>query len=244
MTDIFMTSFFRKDFTERCVREIHERTVPGSFQIVVYDNGSDRQTRDFLIGLLEQKKIMSLVLDSRNTGCLYNKIVFHAMVESSSKYYVVSDTDVYPPKLTPDWLSQMIAIMDRHPDIALLTPQLPPQWLQMPSNRKDEDVVYCKAVGNTTKLIRKEAFNKIVGKIEQAVGKFGDDGLVSDLLEKEGYKSAFCRNIFCYHAGQCDNWGYKPEEIAMDPRKSGYGKPYTYPIVNWETYEPPIEMRL
>jgi hypothetical protein len=242
MTDIFMTSFFRKEFTERCVREIHERTTPGTFQLHIYDNGSNKETRNFLCQLLDEGKITSLVLDSRNTGCLYNKGVFHMMVEASSRYYIVNDTDVYPPKLAPDWLEQMIAIMDKYPEVALLAPQLPPQWLQMPYlNYKEKDIVYCKAVGNTLKMIRREAFP--LKDFKQALGQFGDDGLVSEQVAAAGYKVAFCRNIFCYHAGQCINWGYKPEEIAKDPRKAGYGKPFTYPITNWDTYEPPVEMR-
>ena len=160
------------------------------------------------------------------------------MTESSDKYMCISDNDILPPKLSPnDWLSQMVAIMDRHPEIGLLTPQLPPQFLQMPYQILD-DVIYAKAIGNTFKVCRMEAMKKIVPKIEQSLGKFGDDGHVSELIEQAGYKVAFCKNLFVCHLGQCLNWGYKPEEIALDPRKAGYGEPFTYKIVNEETFEP------
>ena len=80
---IYMTSWNRREMTERAIREIHERTAPGSFQINIYDNGSEKATRDYLISLLEAGKITTLMLDSRNTGCLYNKLIFHAMTETN-----------------------------------------------------------------------------------------------------------------------------------------------------------------
>jgi len=238
---IFMTSWHRKEMTERAVREIHERTSPGSFQIMLYDNGSDKETRDYLVSLLDEGKITSLVLDSRNTGCLYNKGVFHMMTEEHSEYYVVNDNDVMPPKLSPDWLSQMVALMDKHKELGMLAPQLPPQFLQTPLEVKN-DIVYCLALGNTFKMIRRIAFP--IETFKQQLGAYGDDGLVSQKMRERGWKVAFCRNIFCLHIGQCKNWGYTPDQIAQDPRKSGYGKPFEYEINNMDTYEPADNYRM
>jgi len=129
----------------------------------------------------------------------------------------------------------MVAIMDKRPNLAFLTPQLPPQGLQMPY-RIDDDVVFCAAVGNTFKIVRREAYP--IGEYDQKIGKYGDDGLVCSILEKKGYRTAFCRRIYCLHAGQCLNWGYKEEEILKDPRKSGYGKPFLYGVTDNETFMP------
>ena len=57
MVDIYITSFYRKDMTERTVNAIRERTTLGTFQIHIFDNGSDKDTRNFLIGLLDAIKI-------------------------------------------------------------------------------------------------------------------------------------------------------------------------------------------
>jgi len=234
---IFMTSWNRVDFTIKSINMIHERTEPGTFDIIVYDNGSSLNVQDRLYALLGMNKISTLILDSRNTGCLYNKLVFNSMVESSTRYMCITDNDIFPPKLTPSWLSRMITILDNHPEVAMLAPQLPPQVLQTPYQVLD-DLVYCRAIGNTLKVCRTEAMVKICNKIEQKLGAYGDDGLISALLEKEGYKIAFCRGIYCYHAGQCLNWGYKPEEVNQDPRKSGYGQPFLYNLSNEDTFEP------
>ncbi len=232
-----MTTWFREEFTRKSIELIHERTKPGTFQLHIFDNNSGPKMREYLIGLLKNKKIASLHLDSRNTGCLYNKGIFHMMVEDFCKYYICTDNDVYPPKLSPDWLSQMIKIMDAHPELAFLVPQIPPQWLQEPdlANLKD-DIVYCKAVGNTFKLVRRKAFP--ISEFRPVLGAYGDDAQVCEQVKLRNYKVAFCRNIFCYHAGQCENWGYKKEEIDLDPRKDGYGKPFSYKLMNEETYEP------
>ena len=231
---IFITSFYRSDMTRRAIELIKERTTPGTYQLHLYDNASDKSTRDYLYGLLENGTITSLHLDSRNTGCLYNKAVFHAMTESNSEFYIVSDNDIYPPKSSPDWLTQLITLMEKYPYLAFLTPQVPPVQLQMPEVVLD-DIVLCRAVGNTFKIVRRKAYP--IDKYNQELYKYGDDGLVSEEVRKAGWKIAFCRKLFACHAGQCKNWGYKPEEIEKDPRKAGYGDPFILQI-DPDTFEP------
>lgn len=224
MIDIYMTSFYRQHFTAEAVKQIRERTELGTYQLHIWDNGSDSSTREYLYHLLSMGQIASLHLDSRNTGCLYNKAVFQAMTESTNKYYVVTDNDIYPPKVSPDWLKQMIAIMDNYDDLAMLSPHILPVGLMGPI-KSEHDVVFCKAVGNALKMVRREAFPGI-GAYEQRLLAYGDDGLTSKIIRENGWRVAFCRHLFCYHAGQSDNWGYKPDEIHKDPRKQGYGKPF------------------
>jgi hypothetical protein len=207
------------------ISKIHERTEKGSFQINVFDNNSDPETQLKLYGMLKSGLITSLHLDNRNTGCLYNKLIFQAMTETKDPYYIVSDNDIFPPKLSPDWLTQMIAIMDKYPDIAMLTPQFPPINLMGPQYKND-DVVYCEAVGNALKIVRRDLYPQY----EQKLSTYGDDGQLSALIRSNGYKVAFCRNIFCLHAGQTENWGYKPEEIHKDPRKVSYHAPFIVPV--------------
>jgi len=240
---IYITSWNRVEFTLKTINLIHERTLPDTFELHVYDNGSNREVQDRLYPLLGEGKVTSIVFDKRNTGCLYNKVVFQAMTEVQDKYYVINDNDVYPPKLSPDWLSRMIAIMDAHPELALLAPQLPPQSLQMPYKTMN-DIVYCRAVGNTFKIVRREAMASIIPNVSQQVGIYGDDGMVSEMLERNHWKIAFCKDIYCWHAGQCLNWGYKPEEVNQDPRKSGYGQPFSYNLANEDTFEPEAKWKI
>ena len=236
--DIFMTSWLRPEFTQRAIQNILDRTTPGTYRLHILDNQSSARTREPLVKLLEEGKIHSLLLHSLNTRCLWGKAVFNAMVEAKSKYYVVTDNDILVPKLEGgDWLSQMVGIMDRHPEIAFLTPQIPPTWLQDPY-ASNGDVVYCKAVGNHAKVVRRSAYPSY----PQDMDKFGDDSLVCSLAAEKGYKTAFCSNIFCLTLDQADDWGYEKSELALDPRRAGYGKPYKYHVADTDTYRPPEEL--
>ena len=239
--DIFITSFQRMEFTKETIQKIYSRTEEGSFNLHVFDNDSDSETKEYLKGLLDSGILTSLHLDSRNTGCCYNKSVFHALSDIREKYYVVTDNDILPPKLSPDWLSQMVGIMDRNPDIALLAPQLPPQSLQMPYE-VGEEVIYCKAVGNTFKMVRRSAFPFM--EYNNTLNTFGDDGQVSEIVHRNNMRVAFCKDIYCFHTGQCDNWGYTNEELDQDPRKAGYGAPFIYKPIDDNTYEPPKELKI
>jgi len=91
-------------------------------------------------------------------------------------------------------------------------------------------------------MVRREAYPWDL--YNQNMESFGDDGLVSELVREKGYKVAFCRNLYCWHSGQTDNWGYKPEDLDKDPRKAGYGEPYKYSPEDMDTFTPPPELRL
>jgi len=234
--DIFITSWRRPHMTEEVIRSIHDRTAPGTFKITVLDNECTPVTRSLLSNLMDEGLVEAVISHKTNTRCLWGKYVFHAMVDSSNPYYVVTDNDVIPPRLEgKDWLARMVELMNKHQDVAFLTPQLPPQWLQMPT-QASEDLVYCKAVGNTFKMVRREAYP--VEGYPQSMDAFGDDGLVSQLVREKSYKVAFCRDMYCLHKGQTKNWGYSEEDIKDDPRKAGYGEPYTYEITDMDTFVP------
>jgi hypothetical protein len=237
---IFLTSWNRYDFTERVLKEINERTQH-PFDLHVYDNGSSDTAPKNLYEKYLNKEITSLVLDTRNTACLYNKIVFHSMVEQETPYYVVTDNDIIPPRLNPCWLTQMISIMDRNPSIAILTPRLPPEFLMEPLS-EGEEVIYCKAVGNTFKLVRRSAVHKLIGELSQKLGSYGDDGILSALIRASGLRVAFCKNLWCYNLERSvADYGYTKEQLAQDPRKEGYDSDssgHNYLVKDWDTLEP------
>lgn len=233
--DIFITSWRRPHMTEDVVKAIHDRTTPNTFKITILDNECTKTTRDLLFKMMDDGLVEAVISHKQNTRCLWGKYVFHAMVDSKNPYYIVTDNDVIPSKHSPDWLSHLVRVMDRYPELAFLTPQLPPQFLQMPTSMND-DVVFCKAVGNTFKIVRRDAYP--VECYEQSKESFGDDGLVSKLVHEKGYKVAFCRDMFCLHKGQTTNWGYEEKDLKDDPRKSGYGEPFKYEVTDMDSLLP------
>lgn len=221
MTPIYITSWHRGDMLAKVVQAIHERTALDSYEITVWDNHSNPETMAILHEMFMRSHIENLILWGDNAKCCYPKLQFQAMSEGH-EFYVVTDNDVLPPQIEPDWLSSMLDIMKSHPKLGLLSLRLPPESLQMPTGY-DEEVVFCRAVGNTFKLVRREAWPSVALN-----GQFGDDSTLSQGMLDNGWLVGFCRHLYCLHMGQTTNWGYKTEEVALDPRKVGYGKPYEY----------------
>ena len=225
-TPIYITTWHREDMAGDVLYQLGTRTAPGTYEIHVWDNGSDCDMQESLYSALKGGLITSLHLDSRNTGCKLPKGAFHSMTPADCDYYVVSDGDVCPPLLDGmDWLARLRDTMDRHPNIAVLAAQLPPQSFQSPYLVMD-NVVLCQAVGNTLKMVRRSMFP--IDWWSATLGEYGDDGKLCQELRRRGHHVAFSRDVYCLHMGQCTKCGYTDEQWVQDPRKAGYGAPYTY----------------
>ena len=239
---IFITNWHRIAMLRQTLELIKRRTET-PHEVIVFDNGSDtrpptpRSEIDELKLMHESGIIDGLILWPRNTGCYFPKAVFYSLTTDNDIYYVSTDNDVYPPLLDgDDWLKRLIDEMDRWPTLGALAPQVPPTWLQEPYGNEGGHVL-CKAVGNTLTVIRRSAWP--VREWQQKENAYGDDGLRGSLMTANGWQTAYMDNLYCLHAGQCRDWGYRPDEIAQDPRKIMYGKPYEY-TYDIKTYEPTL----
>lgn len=229
---IYVLAWHRPDMTERCLREIYERTrYP--YEVHLWANGiQSKEEEQFYIRL--SPFYDSIHLDKRNTCVWYPKGVQHMMTPADTPYYVLNDNDYYPPKLESKcWLERMVDIMEATPTLGCLAAQVPPQILQTPGTVYDQ-YVECKAVGNSLRLTRREAWPQ--AEFRQELGKFGDDSILCEMMRQRGYHTGFARAVYCLHH-QPENWGYEPEQLAQDPRKAGYKPPYEYQY-NYETYVP------
>ena len=224
MIPIFVLSFHRVEMTKLCLQYLSERTsIP--ITIHIWDNGSNYNEQQELFKLYQKHMYDSLNLLSFNSGTTYPKIIQHAMATThpyESKYFVFNDADVYCPQISPCWLTKLIEIMDANIDLGCIAAQLPPQVLQAPYEDRGDHTL-CAAVGNTLKVIRSSAWQKI-----NKNSIYSDDFYICDAMRNAGYLSAFANDVWCLHAGQCENWGYTPEQVKEDPRKVGLGPPYIY----------------
>jgi hypothetical protein len=59
------------------------------------------------------------------------------------------------------------------------------------------------------------------------------------MLQAGQWKTAFMKDVWCLHH-QPGRWGYDPDQLAQDPRRAGYGPPFTYAF-NPVTYVPTDE---
>lgn len=238
MIPIFLQTWNRPEFTFRAIDEIHKRTDAGSFRLHVLDNGSEPDTCEKLFHAWCEFRIDSLHLEGRNTGCLYPKHVFSAMVPQDTDFYVVTDNDFIP---CVGWLPAMLEVMKANPDLALLTLDYLPRWPLGPQEDHG-DYVRCKAVGNTFKLCRRKAVEMAMCAIPQKLGAYGDDGMLCEILADAGYQVGFIRGKYCFNLElTVPKWGYTDEQLLQDPRKAGYQEPLRYTPENWDTLEPSPE---
>lgn len=240
MTPIFITSWFRPAMAQKVIEAIHQRTEVGTFSLHLYNNQADSDSA-YYNRLLRSGALTSLTLDNRNTRCLYPKIVFHAMTPADCEYYVVTDNDFLP---AVNWLPRMLKIMDENPKLAMLVPFYWPYWPMQPLYDRGEYYA-AQAVGNTFRVIRRSALDLIIHEVRQDLNAYGDDGLFSRLVQSIGYEVGIAKSIFTYNLEQVEeNRGYNPEESARDPRTASYGKHQRYEPLDWETLEPPSELRI
>jgi len=230
---IFITTWHRTEMLERCLREIKERTAT-PHEVIVFDNGSEEEEVKYIKDLHSNHMCDSLILWPHNTGPYFPKAVFYSLTTPEDTYYVSNDADTYPPNLEPDWLSRMIKEMDAYPYIGVMAPQLPPQNMQGPKYENGNHVI-CTAVGNQLSVVRRSAWP--VEQWPQESGKFGDDSLRSERMEANGFLTAYMKDTWCMHGGQCEQWGYTKEQLAEDPRKAEYDLPYYY-VYDMQTYMP------
>lgn len=238
--DIFLLAFNRFEVFKRVLLSIHQRTRH-PYYLHVFDNASHPEMKDWLYRAFCSGEyfISSLHLENINRGPYYPKAIQHAQVESGSEFYVVTDGDIEVPNLEPGWLSRLIDIMKARPRLGVLAAQVPPVWLQQPY-RQDDEVVYCRAVGNTLKVIRRSAAQQVFHRWSQDKWRmFGDDTEFCHMLHDEQYLVGYARHVFCHNLGQKENWGYAPGEEKLDPRKKDEQPPLYIQPVNMQTYETP-----
>ncbi len=103
------------DVLKACLNSIHENT-PESHDLMVFDNHSCREVRQYLQEAYEQGVIQYLVLSDRNIGKLgaWN-FIFGA---AQGEYVVFSDGDIL---FRPGWLPASLELFKTFPNVGMVT---------------------------------------------------------------------------------------------------------------------------
>jgi len=113
----FLSGFYAEalDVLQACVMSL--RNAPGlSFDLMVFDNGSCREARDFLVAEKEAGRIQYLILSDKNVGKggAWNVILAGA----PGDIIAYSDSDVL---FSPSWLSRSVEILETFPNAGMVT---------------------------------------------------------------------------------------------------------------------------
>ncbi len=225
--DIFITSYLRPQFTGETLRYLKERThYP--YRTFLIDNGGNEEHKDkvdFYIGM------------SKNVGIMSAWNIAAQLTESG--YLITSDNDIYVPDLEPDWLTQMVKLMDKHLEYAAIS--LHPHVF-IGINGEDpndpEDVKEAPMAGAVMRIMRTDAVRG-VGGWEKVIRpqRNGEERWISSKLREAGWKVGRTTRIRAYHPFG-ENWGYDKE---ITPEMQGHNpnlKDYVKQFDNPSAYDP------
>src|SRR3990167_9235110 len=113
--DIIIPVWNQLEFTKNCIDSISKNTR--DFRLIIIDNASDSQTRDFLGALKDRGDPILLVRNEQNLG--FVKAANQGMRLSDAPYICLLNNDTL---VTAGWLEEMVSILEKNPNIGLLNP--------------------------------------------------------------------------------------------------------------------------
>ncbi len=109
---IVILSFNKKEHTVRCINSIKE-TVNGNCEIILFDNGSNQQTVDFLQRNFRHNNRVKMVFSSDNLGCPRGRK--KAISYADGNYIITLDNDIV---VTQGWFEELILSVEEDSQIA------------------------------------------------------------------------------------------------------------------------------
>ena len=227
--DLHLVSWNRPKMTELVIRTIHRNTKPGSFRLVVLDNGSAKSTVDMLTQLHENGMIDELHLLPTNEGLEYAR-QYMLRASTFGPYFICVDNDCLAPlqKDGKDWVEQLHDIMEKYEDFAAISCRT--QVMIGTGNIFEEadlvgdDIVEFPHPGGSLRIMRTIPTVDVGGWEREAPGRGAEERYICGKLHDSGWRTAFAVNIQTLHLfgtrgfTGTDRWGYdkelKPEETG------------------------------
>lgn len=228
--DLHLVSWNRPAMTNLVIRTIHRNTKPGTFRLVVLDNGSTGETPYMLEKLRDAGLIDDLILLKTNLGleAARNLLLMNA---TQSDYFVCVDNDCLPQPIQDgtDWLEQLVGLLDRYKDYAAVS--LRTQVMVGTGNifeaadEHDDELVEFPHPGGSFRIMRTKLVHFVGGWDRDAKGRGQEERYICGKLNEAGFKTAFATKIRCLHlfgtrgSHATDRWGY---DKALKPEDTGH----------------------
>ena len=202
--DIIMPVWNQPQLTKECIEHIVKNTrYP--YRLVIINNGSDKQTQEYLEGLTNDYRLKT-VLIKNETNLGYVKAVNQGLKVSQADYLCLFNNDVL---VSRNWLVEMTNVADKDRKIGIVNPSsdevgsgsvddlLEHKSKSLRASR-GEFIEIMGAVGFCM-LIKREVFLK-VGFLDEIFGLGGyDDMDYSRRAWREGYKCIKAKSAYVIH---------------------------------------------
>jgi GT2 family glycosyltransferase len=192
-------------YTKRCIDSIRRTTKPDLYELVIVDNGSDEETKKFLLTL-------DAVVITNETNKGFAKAINDGFTQCSGSYYFIlnNDTVVYP-----GWLERMVTAFDDTTGAVGPLSNYVMGKQRVVIGRKEaapeqiHNIVSAQNKGQTSEaefligfalMISRTAVEK-VGLLDERFFAGSDDLDYSLRLRRAGYKLKIAEDVFVYHAG-------------------------------------------
>lgn len=236
--DIFICCYLRQFYTEKTINYLIERTKH-PYRLFVIDNGGNKEV---LEEADKQNKLFLSIHNSYNIGI--HAVWNMSLAMAESEYFITTDNDIYAPQLEPDWLTQLVSLMDARPDYGAISlcPHVFIGAVGIDPN-DPEDVKERNMCGAVLRIMRTEAVRK-AGGWEHVIrtGRNHEERVICSRLQSLGYKVGICSRLRAFHPFGKDipgqsGWGYPSE---FPPELQGHRpeiKDYVLSFDNPEKYD-------
>lgn len=215
------------EYTRRCLESLIKFT-PRLNGLIIIDNASMDQTKEYLAELKGDDSRLKIILNSENIG--FPKAVNQGLKECESEFVVIANNDII---FTKGWASRLIEIADSDEKIGIVGPiSNIVSGVQLDKNaryssieemhkyaakvRKENAGKYFEfpRVAFLCTLIKREVIDKIGGLDERfSPGNFEDDDFCLR-AQLAGYKTVVAQDVFIHHFGSKSFMANGTEEYA------------------------------
>ncbi len=216
LVSINIITFNRLDFLKQCLSSVLKTTSDIGKEIIIWDNGSDDGTIEFINESAEKYAFIKPHFSKENVGVNAKGLSFEL---AKGEYIVCMDDDIL--KLPENWIGKMIEAFNTESKLGYLA-------LDVIQNEHTTGAKYSEdqyeeknypngvtlqfgPVGGWCFMIPRKVY-EVVGKLRQVKGKvfFGEDGDYIIRCRLKGFKSAILKDVKCFHAtGPYYNRNYK-----------------------------------
>lgn len=211
--DVVITTWGREWMTHNCLDVLFFNTQT-PYRVILVDNGSKGSDQT---SYLAQADIY-VKLD-KNYGLEHAKWIGMQFVESP--LFISMDNDILPYKYEPDWLSQLVSLMEEYTDYAAIA--LRPQVLVGTSEAmfdSPEKVIPFPHVPGYARIMRTDVVRKAGAWDDKRPLRGHEEMWIGEKLTQMGWKMGWANFVRCYHLwgrGDEDMWGYKNTDSGHNP---------------------------